>query len=161
MQIEEWKFYRTRDGRKVGPIDYNPESKGDNFPFVSPCGYCRYTTDGSLLTGTPNRGDLIAEWVDEPTEDKPKWGEWEISAGPEYFTPRANMELAKSESGEVIAFRKLIEPVRETVTLIGSNHYGFDHSGYGDEENSHTITFDTIYGKPDCNSIVMEAIGDE
>ena len=235
MKIEAGKFYRTRDGRKEGPISWNPGSIGDSHPFVSNCGYARYTVDGLLLIGSETSRDIIAEWTDEP--DKPKtwgdmttggrtlaeldvkpgdvayyddpdhggrgedivikdsdgwldskydnlsvdrfwhivsranepdkpttWGEWEITAGPEYFTPRANMELAKSESGEVIAFRKRIEPARANVTLTaiipGKPLIAFCNDGRT-VNDTHAITFDTIDGNPVCDSIRMDPLGDD
>lgn len=63
LTIEAGKFYKTRDGRKVGPM-----SKYDGDSWCTP-------GDGSLWVGSgeryfgPDGGgptDLIAEWVDEP-----------------------------------------------------------------------------------------------
>ena len=63
------------------------------------------------------------------------------------------------------SYRTRKEPVRETVTLRGWINDKLDCYFDADDTNnaikSHRITFDTIDGKPDCNSIVMEAIGDE
>lgn len=72
MQIEKGKFYRTRDGRKVGPV------------VVDSCGFFRvddighYTGDGlyAYRGELPRndrdeaaglaRNDLVAEWTDGP-----------------------------------------------------------------------------------------------
>ncbi|MGN7962606.1 hypothetical protein [Brucella sp. 22210] len=72
LTIETGKFYRTRDGRKVGPIGSNNTLMSVLFPFVdksneSDC----WSTDGKFLyPGHPDSDkDLIAEWLDEPTSN--------------------------------------------------------------------------------------------
>ncbi|QOD65828.1 hypothetical protein HGK82_22315 [Ochrobactrum sp. MT180101] len=67
--IEFGKFYRTRDGRKVGPIGWNDTYLKGPFPFVdtndiSDC----WSAEGKFLyPGHPDSDkDIIAEWVDEP-----------------------------------------------------------------------------------------------
>lgn len=71
LTIEAGKYYRTRDGRKVGPM-----SKGclGSFPWLGKSqssGIQCYRNDGSwsLDVGEPDHHDLIAEWVDEPTSE--------------------------------------------------------------------------------------------
>jgi len=71
MKIEEGKYYRTRDGRKVGPM-------GRTDGFWTACGGAsgtpgHFTEDGisAFLGKLPReasrqRYDLIAEWTDEP-----------------------------------------------------------------------------------------------
>lgn len=65
LTIETGKFYRTRDGRKVGPIDHNgfgvygaPEFPGH-----------WYENGLSYSDNTQSLTDLIAEWVDEPASN--------------------------------------------------------------------------------------------
>ncbi|MCI1002819.1 hypothetical protein HWD97_22360 [Ochrobactrum sp. C6C9] len=66
LTIETGKFYRTRDGRKVGPAvgDGRAErfSLGEKF---------LYRTDGKYMFNSSESldGDLIAEWVDEPASN--------------------------------------------------------------------------------------------
>ncbi|MBJ6135042.1 hypothetical protein JAU75_19555 [Ochrobactrum sp. Q0168] len=64
LNIETGKFYRTRDGRKVGPMKrYN-----DGWLNESD-GHGRMWRDDGLRYYEESRGDgsdLIAEWVDEP-----------------------------------------------------------------------------------------------
>ena len=67
MKIEAGRYYRTRDGQKVGPIEHSRESG----TFVwrekrKTCG--RWNDDGldGFDTGPVNPEDLIAEWRDEP-----------------------------------------------------------------------------------------------
>lgn len=72
MKLEVGKFYRTRDGQKVGPI----KSRRDKvYPFhgrlddtVSPS----FTKDGYYWRSElESPDDLIAEWVDEPAASQP------------------------------------------------------------------------------------------
>jgi len=67
MKIEVGKYYRTRDGQKVGPMF--PAGQDYDEGVI---------TDGDLTWfgngefGIPNsRHDLIAEWIDEPAEAAP------------------------------------------------------------------------------------------
>jgi|GEM_PF-4227049 len=62
LQIEAGKYYRTRDGRKVGPMQ---ESGCDEWPWIVEVGDGRcWHNDGSEVAHTKS-GDLIAEWQDE------------------------------------------------------------------------------------------------
>jgi hypothetical protein len=59
MKIEAGKFYRTRDGRKVGPITRLVD---DIFAFESEDA-CYTETGRAEFLG--NENDLVAEWQDE------------------------------------------------------------------------------------------------
>jgi len=60
--IETGKFYRTRDGRKVGPIDHNGFGV-----YGSPEHPNHWYENGlSFSSNEQLPTDLIAEWVDEP-----------------------------------------------------------------------------------------------
>ncbi|WP_158527096.1 hypothetical protein [Sinorhizobium meliloti] len=63
LQIQAGKFYRTRDGRKVGPM-----RKWDDDSFDVSVGDGRLWRPDGLRYYRESRGDsdLIAEWVDEP-----------------------------------------------------------------------------------------------
>lgn len=62
LTIQAGKFYRTRDGRKVGPMKpWDPESDWD---FESR-GYL-WKRDGTNYDGPGCDHDLIAEWTDPP-----------------------------------------------------------------------------------------------
>ncbi len=96
---------------------------------------------GALLLGAFNK--FVIEWHSPPT------GNW-CECG--------NVIIGNFADG--IAYRiKPPSPVRETVTLTGiaPTFFNASHSGC----DTHSITFTTIDGKPDCASIKMEAIGDE
>lgn len=68
VKLEVGKFYKTRDGRKVGPVFMD----GDNDPFVwfDQNGGC-WAIDGEDgnavgIIGSKTSGDIIAEWIEEP-----------------------------------------------------------------------------------------------
>lgn len=67
LTIEAGKYYRTRDGRKVGPIVSNAHDN-EFWPFKLQGLY--YQKDGHSCQGASwlrsDKDDLIAEWVDEP-----------------------------------------------------------------------------------------------
>lgn len=64
LTIETGKFYRTRNGRKVGPMKrYN-----DGWLNESD-GHGRMWRDDGLRYYEESRSDLIAEWVDEPASN--------------------------------------------------------------------------------------------
>lgn len=66
MQIEAGKFYRTRDGRKVGPMredpNYSPRPFDVDSYFPAPLGRTLWTRDGESDEGS--NLDLVAEWLD-------------------------------------------------------------------------------------------------
>lgn len=73
LRIQAGKFYKTRDGRKVGPADLNPANfniEEDRFgrkAFANLPEVGAVDANGIWLCGDGNRDeDLIAEWVDEP-----------------------------------------------------------------------------------------------
>jgi hypothetical protein len=65
LQLQAGKFYKTRDGRKVGPL---VEDEDDCFPFISHDLSETWRADGtwSLDRQEKHRLDLIAEWTDTP-----------------------------------------------------------------------------------------------
>jgi len=64
MQIEAGKYYRTRDGRKVGPMVASPLI---DYPFKDGSGFMSFTTDGHRFCADEHHTDLIAEWTEAPT----------------------------------------------------------------------------------------------
>lgn len=68
LKIEAGKYYKTRDGRKVGPMRELDRNKTD-WPWTDKLEDMpdqRYTDDGKEI-GTGSDFDLIAEWQDETT----------------------------------------------------------------------------------------------
>lgn len=62
MKIEAGKFYKTRDGRKVGPMVN--EGWIDGEPWTAEDINRYYTDEGSRIIPTGEPDDLIAEWSD-------------------------------------------------------------------------------------------------
>lgn len=174
MKIESGKYYKTRDGRKVGPMCdagycYYEEGK---FSGLDP----EWSGDGSNTLPRKGAFDLIAEWTDA-TDDAPKlWRDMTPSEkGALLLADHDGKEMQawvhddrweEKRNGfpyhERKAYRvKPADPVVETVTLAGRVGLGSEWSfGTGEEWpfDSHRITFQTIDGKPDCDSIRMEEL---
>ena len=69
LKIEAGRFYKTRDGRKVGPIIAN-WCDNEHWPFLWPEQTMYYKPNGFSCPGSAHLhrddADLIAEWIDEP-----------------------------------------------------------------------------------------------
>lgn len=63
LTIQPGKFYKTRDGRKVGPAS----TAGRQEPFAYRVSCNHYNKDGSHYYGDEHK-DIISEWIDEPTD---------------------------------------------------------------------------------------------
>jgi hypothetical protein len=68
LKIEVGKFYRTRDGHKVGPM--RNANYGDGFDWVYDGGSGCWSREGKQQNKHKPEGDLIAEWTDEPAPVK-------------------------------------------------------------------------------------------
>lgn len=158
MKIEEGKFYKTRDGRKVGPIEEN-QLLDDHWPWKSQVDveFVGFDKEGRavgdyLIGGMREHLDLIAEWTDEP--DTPKtWGEMtdaeqrDVShaamKGKTIELDAGSFDWAEWDGQTPLCLvhqpiRIKPEPKRETVTLTN-----FHESARG-----HILTFTTTDGKP-------------
>jgi len=77
MKIEEGKFYRTRGGKKVGPMrrrERNVVSRelGPSRKWPWDAGGVSYTSRGAaFLDGGSDSAGLVAEWVDDPAPAEP------------------------------------------------------------------------------------------
>lgn len=70
MQIEVGKYYRTRDGRKVGPIrQYEDDTEFFDIHDIAGTTESGWIWDETGIELGKNRDiDLIAEWTDEPAQ---------------------------------------------------------------------------------------------
>ena len=68
MKLEEGKYYITRDGRKVGPMDHYHSYKNLH-PWASDG--LLWSTDGIGYEGCHPEQDIIAEWKDETLKKEP------------------------------------------------------------------------------------------
>lgn len=67
IQLETGKFYKTRDGRKVGPM---VKSAWAGFTDGSRSVTSqRWEADGSFISGQIGNLDLVAEWIDKPASN--------------------------------------------------------------------------------------------
>jgi hypothetical protein len=68
LKLETGKFYKTRDGQKVGPVIYRREC--DDYAvdgFAGPYGRAWWTENGIRGgVGDIHEGDIIAEWAESP-----------------------------------------------------------------------------------------------
>lgn len=171
MKIEEGKYYRTRNGRKVGPAEHLGTST--SFPWNVPGNhFYAYTEDGKSCLGVSN-DDLIAEWVDEPRlwidlTDAEKGAfllahhegkEIEFLSNDSWYTA-CDFNPKKYP---LLRYRIKPKPKRETVTITSwgtCNQWmrNGDLSSVHDSHGKYCITFDMIDGKPDHDSIKMETI---
>lgn len=172
LQIEVGKYYRTRDGRKVGPME----------------GFGRYRVhtadsedswqlDGTYDSRNEDGFDLIAEWTETPADDTPKtWGEMtDAEKGallladhegkliewthPGWQSPLWHISSMGTGPHEDKAYRIKPEPVVETVTLYGSYDNGqWVFGQFDDGVHSVVQTFTTTDGKPDLDSVKMEEV---
>jgi len=62
MKLEAGKYYITRDGRKVGPMNPYNSWRGLH-PWQ--CGRLLWSADGISYEGRQPEQDIIAEWKDE------------------------------------------------------------------------------------------------
>lgn len=86
MKIQAGKFYRTRDGRKVGPMRNSDRGSSGAYPFVATHTGQSWTADGHYwVSGTlPSPADLIAEWVELPADVTP-WAGGDCPVNPEAY----------------------------------------------------------------------------
>ncbi|HWD14299.1 MAG TPA: hypothetical protein VG519_13195 [Pseudochrobactrum sp.] len=68
LQIEAGKYYRTRDGRKVGPMERVSHNGQFRDTSEAVTGYGWYS-NGTYIEGVQGNIDLIAEWVDDPVTE--------------------------------------------------------------------------------------------
>jgi hypothetical protein len=176
LKIEAGKFYRTRNGRKVGPMEafettdgYNWRSRGDVKGFWSDAGQ----RQNIALRETT---DLIAEWSDAPdltaittpfglldaeTQDalRKHGGPYEAFVQNEcgFEWRRQGYDGVTMETHRALAWRVKPTPPApkvETVTLHGER-YQWGQAIKACAEDTHRITFDLIDGEPDCSTIRM------
>jgi hypothetical protein len=174
MKIEVGKYYRTRDGRKVGPMD------GRCFKWVVGSGSGvdpEWNNDGTCREGfTTYDDELIAEWTDTPKT----WGEMTDAERKEisfYAMSGKCVQLLAEWPGQSAwlewdgktplcelhqKIRIKPQPQRETVTLYTGKPSSDCNWGWTADNSScgrtHRITFTTTDGEPDLDSIKMEEV---
>ncbi|MFI3902562.1 hypothetical protein [Ochrobactrum sp. S1502_03] len=117
LKIEAGKYYRTRDGRKVGPVTDRGGYYCANEMHYNSDGECglegRHHPDQDWC----DRHDLIAEWVDEP-----------VKAAAPVAVQKDTPELTVKLSFDAVDVTNAIK-----TTLLKTNQgYGFEIARYGD-----------------------------
>jgi hypothetical protein len=138
MKIEVGKYYRTRDGRKVGPLErgiYGWARIGDvnRFDWYDD-GFCRADHEER-----PN--DIIAEWTDATPN------EWRI------VTEQPNAGEWKWLSDGVWAVRDKAE-----IVTMYWGHHDNDAASHKRAFDEYVITFTVNNDEPDVTTIKMERI---
>jgi hypothetical protein len=184
MKIEEGKFYRTRDGQKVGPMVFN--RKKSLYPWMCQSSRHTFTDEGrfSHMAGDSIL-DLVAEWTEEldtpklwrdmtPEEKGAFWVKVyrgdvvELSWDKIYWQvdKKFNPSMFPNVYYRIRPVPCETGPKRETVTLYGlkdSLGWGFGVKIYGD---THTLTLPLIggdlipgtYTHPEGHTITVERI---
>ena len=121
LKIEAGKYYRTRDGRKVGPLmARNNDSYAFAADIAGDIGIRIFQKDGvhgSRWIGNKPNLDLIAEWVDEP-----------VKAASPVAVQQDAPELKVSLSFDAADVTNAIKS-----TLLKTNQgYGFEIARHGD-----------------------------
>ena len=161
MKIEEGKYYRTADGRKVGPMK---PSVNDVWPWIVMGEVHYWTHNGVCISGT-DASDIVAEWPEYPKlwrdmtpEEKGALllahHEGKVIEMTSYIPGTSQLAWNECPSNwrptDTGIYRIRPEPVRETVV----RYYQAGDSVF----DTHLITFETVDGEPDCASIKMEKL---
>jgi len=83
IKLQAGKFYKTRDGQKVGPMVKKLGLSADGYYYpwddTSNKNHYFWSHEGKCYDGPQH--DLIAEWTDTPTiwADDEGWGDWTIA----------------------------------------------------------------------------------
>jgi hypothetical protein len=187
VKLEEGKYYRTRDGRKVGPLVMHP-----NYSLCGAEGW-GYSVDsywytdkeyaGRTQKSQENEEDLVAEWVEETTMDIYSL---EKPLGMYPYEIRDALYAHTESGGKVqswggwgwalceepafnpnLTYRAVKKPeVIEVTVHVGPNPTPMGAPwlfGMGGKTvvDTHKITFNLVEGVPDCNSIKMVALSDQ
>ena len=176
LQIEAGKYYKTRDGRKVGPMEtshINPQ-----WPWRGDGSDVTYANTGKHLHwGGEDEIDLIAEWTDTPktwgdmTDAEKVSQEWTVCPYETWQQLDLDVYEAKQVVGsDMFIYRTKPEPVVEAVTAYGKGHGAMwefrTHCHMA--KLTHRLTFTTKDGEPATGTfrndagdvITMERIND-
>jgi hypothetical protein len=169
LKIEAGKFYRTRDGRKVGPMVKDGYYNG-GFPWMYDIGAGWWSDDGQRKSRRMREThDIIAEWTDAPDVDLTK------ITTPFGLLPKETQDALKAHGGPYeiwggtywaesadpnwdgwYCYRVKPAPKVETVTIGGFNwNCEWHFRSNKDARQEYGITFNLIDGEPDCASIRM------
>jgi hypothetical protein len=111
MQLEVGKYYKTRDGLKVGPMYLNGHNNG--WPFSARNSSFTYSLEGSFpFDKRPSEYDLVAEWVEEETKAVP------------IISAESIDSITKDSLRHHFKEGKDMEPLQREAFRIVMRHYG-------------------------------------
>lgn len=147
LNIEPGKYYRTRNGEKVGPMEKS--ESGDTGGFWANCSGL-YRKDGTFGFGGTycKERDIIAEWVDErdPELTSP-YGDGNHPLPPTTGTQKTWVEMTDAEKGALL----LAHHEGKVIEL----DWGFGWHQW-DEETPFSETHQAIRIKPEPKRETME-----
>ncbi len=102
MQIEEGKFYKSREGKKIGPIQRRA-TIGLTYPWTD--GAENYRGDGTwaIEHGVTNHRDLIEEWREPATHRSPDMADAFAMAFTAHLTPVPSVVPGYAALAEVLS----------------------------------------------------------
>lgn len=173
IRLEVGNYYRTRDGRKVGPMKCG---FSESLMVADGWSHKWFTCSGRRSFDFETDADLVAQWVESTMENKEykPWGDLtDLEKGALLLAHHEGKVIEVFDLNDEwnhlhfptwqqdVKYRIEPEPVVETVNIYGGV-WPSDLDwcfGTGDgAECTHKITFQVIGGKPDCNSIKMEEL---
>lgn len=181
MKLEIGKYYKTRDGRKAGPIEESAWDGAFMARIVGEKWYYLYEMTGRHGDGgckepcIKNRPqmDIVAEWEEPMGTEMKTWGKMtdaekgalllahhegkEIECFSESLGNWITLSILVWYEDSIYRVKKVPIKNMEVVYMYfedGCNQYIDVYMS----DPTHKITFDTIDGVPDCSSIKMEKV---
>ena len=163
MQLENGKTYRTREGRKVGPmVGYDGRFWQESLGLTKDP---EWREDGSHNTeprfGMTSADDLVSEWADNREvagNDYESGGDWTSASSWRISSQKVDMGCIDETQRARVELCRAPETNLEQVTI----YLGSRCQGAGEctsvEHTTHSITFVLIDGNPDPASIRMDVL---
>lgn len=129
LKIEEGKFYKTRDGRKVGPMEF--VDFGDGEPWHTSDTDRWWSDDGTRRDGSIGEiDDIIAEWIDEPVVATNDNAQPKFKVGDRVRLARSFSGVAKVGATATVDKRGMFDGYIDIVWDKNSLHQGQMDGGY-------------------------------
>lgn len=170
MKIEIGKTYRTRDGRKIGPIIRTDEYSYE-WPFTVEHEFSvdgilgkawkangSYSQDASEFAAETS-GDLIAEWQDEPKKEISDMSEVKFKIGDFIRKPLAGWNKQGYEVAKIVGSLVYLKPYPDSSSIhsydIGRSEWEIVKS----EANTSVPEFGTKWVFNDGQDFVVRVVG--
>lgn len=160
MEIVEGKFYRTRDGRKVGPM--RRQSNGwvaDSGRIDDNGEYDWYMSGNYDCYNQETSVDLIAEWQDEPKKEISDMSEVKFKVGDFIRKPLAGWNKQGYEVAKIVGSLVYLKPYPDSSSIhsydIGRSEWEIVKS----EANTSVPEFGTKWVFNDGQDFVVRVVG--